>query len=134
MPEPPPPGPNDRVEVWPHLFVGGARAAEGFDGFRICVLEEPCPEGCMHLPVFREDLEGRWRTNPLLASEAVARLRHAISHGRDALVHCRSGVERSPAVAAMYLNRVHGFDLERSYAILRRTRPEIVPLDGLPTV
>lgn len=128
----PTPGRADRAEVWPHLFVGGLGSGEGFVGLRICVLEEPCAEGCLHLPVFREDLEGRWRCFPLLADEAVELLRRSISEGRDALVHCRSGVERSPAVAAMYLARIHGFDLEQSYAILRKARPEIVPLLGLP--
>ena len=128
-------GGADRTEVWPRLYVGGITADRDFDGVRLCVLEAPCDAGCRHLPAFRPSLEGDWQVNPILAEEAVRWLAAGLGEGRRTLVHCGSGIERSPAIAALYLVRYEGLSVRDAYATLLRTRPQVrvaphlVPVD-----
>jgi protein-tyrosine phosphatase len=50
-----------------------------------------------------------------------------------ALVRCASGVERSPAVVALYLVRVKGLTPTGAYAKIRAVRPQVIEeFDLLP--
>lgn len=42
------------------------------------------------------------------------------------IIHCGAGVERSPLVVAWWLYRIHGFDLDTAYKIIRVSRPMIL--------
>jgi len=89
------------------------------------VLESPCPGGCRQFRAFTASLVGKWRPNPIEAGAAVEAIAAGRREGRPVLVHCASGVERSPAVAALYLLRCEGLALSEAYAVIRQARPQV---------
>jgi hypothetical protein len=116
----------DRTEVFPNLWIGGKDAELGFDGEVIDLrINAPEKSGTLHLPVFREE-EGGWVPNPVLAREAVEAISNALDRGEKVLVRCMSGVERSPAIAALYLVQKRGLTPTDAYARIRAARPQVV--------
>jgi rhodanese-related sulfurtransferase len=58
-----------------------------------------------------------------LAPEAVFKVLREHGRGRPVLIHCYAGMQRSAAVAAMYLMATRGMDADDAVALLRRRRP-----------
>jgi len=123
----------DRTEFFPSLFVGGKDAEKGFRGLVIDVREEfPTNSRAIHLPVFK-GTSGQWTTNPVLAAEAIEKIARSLEVGRKVLVRCGSGVERSPALAALYLVRKKSMTPTEAYSRIRKVRPQVIEeLDLLP--
>lgn len=116
----------DRTEVFPNLYVGGKYSEKGFDGLVIDVREEAGENtGAIHLPVFRGE-SGSWTPNPVLALQAIEAIENALEHGQKVLVRCGSGVERSPAVAVLYLVRKKGWAPSEAYRRVRDARPQVI--------
>jgi protein-tyrosine phosphatase len=121
MPEVP-----DRTEVFPNLWVGGKDAELGFEGqvidLRVQVSEKA---RTLHLPVFRGK-DGEWTPDPVLAREAVEAISVALGRGEKVLVRCLSGIERSPAIVALYLVQKKGLTPREAYTRIRAARPQVV--------
>ncbi|HEY1295443.1 MAG TPA: dual specificity protein phosphatase [Chloroflexota bacterium] len=117
----------DRHEVWPNLWVGDLDAAYNLrlasdpGWWTICVREGPhTPPGpnTTCLPVLKRGYARRGRLEKL-AREIDARL----ADGKQVLVHCWAGVERSPLTVTWWLRTRQGMTLDEAYAhiMARRT-------------
>jgi protein-tyrosine phosphatase len=116
----------DRTEILPDLYIGGKDSEVGFDGLVIDVREKtPAKVGAIHLPVFR-GVNGDWTADPLIALQAVDAIAKGLEAGQKVLVRCGSGVERSPAVVALYLVRKHGLTPTEAYRRIREARPQVI--------
>jgi protein-tyrosine phosphatase len=125
----------DRTEVYPNLYVGGKVAEWHFPG-RVFDLREPDedpPVFNYRRPVFQRLANGGWRADPVVAQQVVEEIAGELDQGKKVLVRCGSGVERSPAIAALYLIRKQGMTPTEAYARIRAARPQVIEeLDLLP--
>ena len=62
---------------------------------------------------------------------AVSFVRDHVRAGRRVLVHCRSGISRSPALAACYLHRHEGCSIGEALARVKLARPQAEPHHAL---
>ena len=110
-------------EIAPGVFVGGARDATGFDGFRICVrdeLEGSAPAE-MRCPVLLPDGSGADRSHLERIALETARQRSA---GRPVLIYCGQGSRRGPLAGAWYLRAAFGLSLHEAFRKIRSVRPQ----------
>jgi hypothetical protein len=130
-------------EIVPSLWLGGrwacryAREA----GFRtICVLENPCVQGCFHAPVLavdsrvplndgetqvvKEEFGGFTRCEAHLLKTAHLAIDEILKRG-SVLIHCLAGRERSPLVVATWLCERHGLTLDEAYELIISKRPNV---------
>jgi protein-tyrosine phosphatase len=124
----------DRTEVFPNLYVGGKDSEKGFDGFVIDVREEaPTDPRVLHIPAFESLADGAWRARPVLAEWAVTTIANRLKAGSRVLIRSGSGVERSPAIAVLYLVRYQGLSPSEAYRRIRAARPQVIEeFDLLP--
>ena len=81
---------------------------------------------CMKIPL--EDAED---VNILKAlPQATAFIEQAENAGGRVLVHCISGVSRSPTIVMMHLMNKHGIPLKDTFDYIQSCRPWITPNDG----
>jgi Dual specificity phosphatase, catalytic domain len=128
-------------EIVPGLWLGGrwacryAREA----GFRtICVLENPCVQGCFHAPVLAVDsgITLHDRETQLVQEQPICFVRceayllktahlaiDEFLKAGSVLVHCLAGRERSPLVVTTWLCERHGFSLDEAYGLIISKRP-----------
>ncbi len=118
----------DRTEVYPNLYVGGKASEWHFPGWVVDVREEDeTPNrGNRRIPVFQRLANGGWRANPVLADQAVKKIAELLGQGKKVLVRCGSGIERSPAIVALYLIRYQGLTASEAYARIRAARPQVI--------
>jgi protein-tyrosine phosphatase len=117
---------EDRSEVWPKLWVGDLFAAHNLrtsgnpEWWIVCVREgEHTPPGrnVTCLPVLKKGMAGRKRLEQI-AQEIDLRL----GQGKQVLVHCWAGVERSPLSVTWWLRTRHGMTLDQAYDHLSTKR------------
>jgi rhodanese-related sulfurtransferase len=108
-------GDPDCTEVYPELFVGGLSADVGFDGEVIDARE-----------AFESVPGGGWQPRIDVADAQVNIIAAGRNAGRRVLVHCSSGIERSPAIVVLYLVRKKGFTPTEAYTLIRAARPQIL--------
>lgn len=114
-------------EVAPGIFVGGWKEAEGFEGTRICVLDERPPElerwaGATHVPIYDGEKDA-----PIVENlDRVADLVHAAhARGEPVVVFCGHGVRRGSLGGAWYLHRYEKLSLDRAFDRVAAVRPQI---------
>ena len=125
----------DRTEVYPNLYVGGKASEWHFPGWVVDVRQkdEVPNRGNRRIPVFQRLVNGGWRVDPALAEQAVKKIAELLGQGQKVLVRCGSGIERSPAIVALYLVRYQGLSATEAYARIRAARPQVIEeLDLLP--
>ena len=116
---------GDASEIADGVFVGGWADAEGFEGIRICVVEElptgPIPAEAL-LPVYdREHETPHWANLDRLvelAGEARAR-------GDRVLFFCGHGLRRGALAGAWYLHRREGVPVAVAFDRVQAVRPRI---------
>ena len=59
----------------------------------------------------------------LWSYEIVLKLYHEMKEGRPVFVHCAAGMQRSPAVIAMFLIATQGMTSEQAMAFIKQRRP-----------
>jgi protein-tyrosine phosphatase len=129
------------TQIEEHVFLGDATDALSWGGRTICVLEsrpvnEPAMAICM--PILKHIVNSathqlQLQTMPDGALQAdldmlsvvanlIARL---VGRKEDVLVHCGSGVERSPLAIVWFLHEYRGMSIEEAYKLVRQKRPEV---------
>jgi hypothetical protein len=63
------------------------------------------------------------RNMELWSYEIVLKLYHEMKEGRPVFVHCAAGMQRSPAVIAMFLIATQGMTSEQAMAFIKQRRP-----------
>ena len=115
----------DRTEVSPGIWVGGKDAEVGFAGTVIDVREEqPTDPRVVHIPAFESVRDG-WRVRPEQAKLAAEKMAEVLLEGRAVLVRCGSGIERSPAIVALFFVRYEFNEVSEAYRRFRAARPQI---------
>jgi protein-tyrosine phosphatase len=132
-------------EVVPGLWVSGygewTDAVYDEDKWLVvCVLEnceqegfkryEPIPH-TKHYPLLRgEQMDNGYYATRFPASkqaldQVASEIAMGLREGRNVLVHCGAGVERSPLAIAWYLSKSMGINVDAAYDIIRRVRPNV---------
>lgn len=122
-------------EVCPHVFLasyGGAReaaSAPDADYFVVnCTRDLPmvAAAAAAHVRVAVDDNGTPTSMEALLGAlpSVVDAMHGQASRGRDVLVHCLAGQQRSPAVVAAYLVRHHGHTLDSAVRHVRACKPD----------
>ena len=93
------------------------------------------PDGCEHQVVGLIDSDVEDNPNlEFVLSDTTDAIHDAVERGRSVYVHCVAAENRTPAVAAAYLIRHCGLDLDSSFAIVEkafRRRPQPMLVRGL---
>lgn len=111
------------------LYLGDIFAGKSFKGDTLCVHENPDYARMHHMPFLSKQPK-----SPLDRSGALASIKglnkiadfinEYVEQGKDILVHCKGGVERSPLAVAWYLCSCQNFkNLDEAYQYLIRIRP-----------
>jgi len=114
----------ERSEVWPNVWVGDLDSAHALIGnpqwWIICVREgahTPPGENVTCLPVLKKKFARRGRMEQI-AREIDKRL----AEGKQVLVHCWAGIERSPLAVTWWLRTRQGMSLNQAYKHIRKSR------------
>lgn len=114
-------------EILSNLYLGGITDAEGFEGERLCVLEEVKNyrqsdwAGAKWIPVHKDGVVSREKI-----AEAGRFITERLDAGARLLVHCGAGMERSPLTVACWLvSSGKQPDLDAAYAFLKERRPMV---------
>jgi len=73
---------------------------------------------------FKVGLKDEPNNSPQLIRFAVKALKSFITHGEKTLIHCASGLSRSPFVVALYIKETHECTLDEAYDILKGVYPQ----------
>jgi len=130
----PPVETGNATEIMPGVFLGGMTDARSFVGVRLCVRDEgpdylidefcktialliPCPPGFPQPYCFSKDK----------LEEAANFIKVQRREGKQILVHCMFGRDRSPMVVAWWMCKMgHALDLSEAYAFIQAKRPVVV--------
>lgn len=82
------------------------------------------PEGVEYRKVPLTD-DGNNRCSRI--EEAVEALDELVKEGKKVLVHCRSGVSRSPSIVAAYFEQHEGWTLDSAIQAIKQKRPIVNP-------
>jgi hypothetical protein len=112
-------------EIAPGIFVGGWKDAVGFEGTRICVLDEapaePLPAEA-HLPIYDEGKDAPIRAN---LDRVVRLVESARAKQEPVLLFCGHGIRRGSLAGAWYLHVHDAISLDAAYERVRQVRPKI---------
>ena len=132
-------------EIVPGLYVSGYGewTDEVYDEDKwlvICVLENcnqqgferyPRIEHTKHYPLLRgeqispSEYATRWPASRQALDQVASEIATGIHEGRNVLVHCGAGLERSPLAVVWYLSKSMGISIDAAYEIVRRARPQV---------
>jgi protein-tyrosine phosphatase len=138
-------------QILPQLFVGSRpRVAEDVDELAreagiSAVLNLQTDEDMSWYDIDWQNLEAHYRKTEIEVvrcpvrdfdpedlreklPECVHKLKELLEAGRTVYLHCTAGVNRSPTVAAAYLHRCRGWDVENAVAYVKERRncsPEV---------
>ncbi len=106
-------------EIVPGLYVGDLGDCQSWPrrDRHLNVLEKPCERGAW-LPFFA----GQGQATQEGLDRIVAWLDKKLREVEPVLVHCASGIERSPLVVTYYLSRTMG--LEAAWKLVSEKRPQ----------
>ena len=128
-------------KILEHLYLGDMVDALKWEGVIICVMQEipnAEPNKAYCIPIIRSKKE--LNTTELIADqdENIVGLKHQLdlvstlihknrAEGKDVLVHCMAGIERSPLAIAYYLKNFHFPHLSwnESYEFIKQRRSEV---------
>mgnify|MGYP001602529208 CR=1 FL=1 len=125
-------------KILDHLYLGDEEDARNFDGTIICAMQEipeDEPMGAYWIPIIRSNVP--LNIKELIADQGaeITALRHQIEiacsmiemyidEGKDVLVHCLAGIERSPLVIVCYLHD-NGYSWDSAYEFVKKIRPQV---------
>ena len=121
-------------EIIPRLWLGNFSAAKdeyflkdkGIEAVFNCTKDlpfHPTVHRRYRVPVDDNLQADEIRNMELWAYEIVYKLHKEYSEGHSILVHCAAGMQRSPAVVAMYLIAIGGMKSEDAMAYIKSKRP-----------
>ena len=122
-------------EIIPNLFLGDivtSRSKEFMDNMNIkmvvnCTKNIPFLENChfkkIRVPVDDNLEEEEIRNLELWSYETVYKLMKEYKEGRPIFIHCHAGMQRSPAVTAMFLMALYHMSVDQAKAYIRNKRP-----------
>ena len=127
------------TKILDRLYLGDWADAQKFDGTIICVMQDILsvePINAYWIPVIRtskpvddnhlidgQDLEITGLKHQL---ELISELIHDNRiDGKDVLVHCMAGIERSPLTIVYYLHKYRDMSWDRAYSFVQEKRPEV---------
>lgn len=126
--------PSNADEIIPRLWLGNFSAAKdenflkekGIETVFNCTKDLPFHPNIhrrYRVPVDDNLQEAEIRNMELWSYEIVYKLHNEYKEGRPILVHCAAGMQRSPAVIAMYLIAVADMKAEQAMAYIQSKRP-----------
>ena len=121
-------------EIIPHLWLGNAKAAHDEQFLKEQNIQVVF--NCSKDIPFHSSIRRRYRVPvddnlqpeeirnlELWSYEIVYKLNNEYKEGRPILVHCAAGMQRSPAVVAMFLIAMAGMTHEQAMAFIQSKRP-----------
>lgn len=125
---------NDADQILPNLWLGNARAASDGNFLKnanIQVVFNATKDLPFHssirrryrVPVDDNLQDEEIRNMELWSYEIVMKMLNEYKAGRGILVHCHAGMQRSPAVIAMFLIATARMSTDQAMAFIQQKRP-----------
>lgn len=125
---------NNADEIIPGVWLGNLRAAQDETflknaGIKVvfnCTKDAPFHPSIKRqyrVPVDDNLEEEEIRNMELWSYEIVYKLMNEYKQNRPILIHCHAGMQRSPAVTAMFLMVLYKMGVDQSKAYIRQRRP-----------
>ena len=125
---------NNADQIIPNVWLGNLRAAQdetflknaGIQVVFNCTKDAPFHSSIRRryrVPVDDNLQEEEIRNLELWGYEIVYKLMLEYKQGRPILIHCHAGMQRSPAVTAMFLMALYTMGTTQSKAYIKQKRP-----------
>lgn len=125
---------NNADQILPNLWLGNLKAAHDEQFLKnadIQVVFNATKDAPFHssirrryrVPVDDNLQESEIRNMELWSYEIVYKLMKEYKEGRPILVHCHAGMQRSPAIVAMFLMTLYRMSADQAKAYIRNKRP-----------
>lgn len=125
---------NNADQIIPNVWLGNLKAAHDEAFLRnagIQVVFNATKDAPFHpsirrryrVPVDDNLQEAEIRNMELWSYEIVYKLLKEYKEGRPILIHCHAGMQRSPAIVAMFLMTLFRMSADQSKAYIRNKRP-----------
>lgn len=125
---------NNADQIIPNVWLGNLKAAQdeqflknaGIQAVFNCTKDAPFHSSVRRryrVPVDDNLQEEEIRNLELWSYETVYKLMKEYKEGRPILIHCHAGMQRSPAVTAMFLMALYRMSADQAKAYIRNKRP-----------
>ena len=125
---------NNADQILPNVWLGNLRAAQdeaflrnaGIHVVFNCTKDAPFHPSIRRryrVPVDDNLQQDEIRNMELWSYEIVFKMLNEYKQGRSILVHCHAGMQRSPAVVAMFLMVMYRMSLDQAMAFIKQRRP-----------
>jgi hypothetical protein len=125
---------NNADEILPNVWLGNLRAAQDETFLRNaniqvvfnCTKDAPFHSSIRRryrVPVDDNLEESEIRNLELWAYEITYKLLNEYKQGRPIFIHCHAGMQRSPAVTAMFLMVLYRMGVDQAKAYIKNKRP-----------
>lgn len=125
---------NNADQILPNLWLGNLRAAQDetfLKNANIQVVFNATKDAPFHpsirrryrVPVDDNLQDEEIRNMELWSYEIVYKMIKEYKEGRPILVHCHAGMQRSPAIVAMFLMALYRMGVDQSKAFIQMKRP-----------
>lgn len=125
---------NNADQILPNVWLGNLRAAQDEHFLKnagIQVVFNATKDAPFHpsirrryrVPVDDNLQDEEIRNMELWSYEIVYKMMKEYKEGRPILVHCHAGMQRSPAIVAMFLMALHRMGVDQSKAYIKQRRP-----------
>jgi len=125
---------NNADQIIPNLWLGNLRAAQdetflrnaGIQVIFNCTKDAPFHPSIRRryrVPVDDNLQQEEIRNMELWSYEIIYKLMNEYKQGRPILIHCHAGMQRSPAVVAMFLMVLYRMSLDQAKAFVKQRRP-----------
>lgn len=125
---------NNADQIIPNLWLGNLRAAQdetflrnaGIQVVFNCTKDAPFHPSIRRryrVPVDDNLQQEEIRNMELWSYEIIYKLMNEYKQGRPILIHCHAGMQRSPAVVAMFLMVLYRMSLDQAKAFVKQRRP-----------
>lgn len=125
---------NNADQILPNVWLGNLRAAQDETFLKnagIQVVFNATKDAPFHpsirrryrVPVDDNLQDAEIRNMELWSYEIVYKMLKEYKEGRPILVHCHAGMQRSPAIVAMFLMVLYRMGVDQSKAFIKQKRP-----------
>jgi hypothetical protein len=125
---------NNADQIIPNVWLGNLKAAQdeqflknaGIQAVFNATKDAPFHSSIRRryrIPVDDNLQEEEIRNMELWSYEIVYKLMKEYKEGRPILIHCHAGMQRSPAVTAMFLMTLYHIGLDQAKAYIKQKRP-----------
>ncbi len=125
---------NNADQIIPNVWLGNLKAAHDetfLNNAGIQVVFNATKDAPFHpsirrryrVPVDDNLQESEIRNLELWSYEIVYKLLKEYKEGRPVLIHCHAGMQRSPAITAMFLMTLYHMSADQAMAYIRNKRP-----------